>query len=306
MDKSAAYKKLERIRDLPTLPEIAMKVNRMLQEEEITIERLCETIEKDQAIVSRLLKLVNSAFFGLRSRVNTLSEAIAMLGFNSVRNVVVSVSVIEAFAGKTGDFDVKGYWKHSIATALTAKKLSELIHIGNPETCFLSGLLHDIGKIVLYQHFKEQFQDIMGLMSQQNISFMAAEKEADVLNHARIGGYLAERWQLPRALIDTIKFHHQCSNASSDQDMLMVVHTADILSNAFLAEIKDRKYISELDQSAAVKMKTAIRSMQDWLPGLAEEITSACRFFMGEESSISGVQSSKQKDEGKETGEEDL
>ncbi len=282
MDKIAAYKKLDRIRDLPTLPEIAMQVNRMLQEEDITIERLCETIEKDQAIVSRLLKLVNSAFFGLRSRVNTLSETISMLGFNSVRNVVVSVSVIEVFAGKTGDFDIKSFWKHSIATAMTAKKLSESTCIGNPEMCFLSGLLHDIGKIVLFQHFKEQFQLVMDLMSRQNITFMAAEKEADVLDHARIGAYLTERWQLPRSLIDTIKYHHLCGNAVSDQDMLLIVHTADILSNAFLAKTKNRKYISELDQTAADKMKTAIRYIQEWLPSLAEEINAACRFFMKE------------------------
>jgi putative nucleotidyltransferase with HDIG domain len=306
MDKSTALKKLERIRDLPTLPEIAMQVNRMLQEEEITIERLCETIEKDQAIVSRLLKLVNSAFFGLRSRVNTLSEAMAMLGFNSVRNVVVSVSIIEAFAGKTGDFDMKSHWKHSIATAMTAKKLSELTRLGNPEMCFLSGLLHDIGKIVLYQHFKEQFQQILDLMNRQNVSFIAAENEADVLDHARVGAYLAERWQLSRPLINTIKYHHQCERASSDQEMVMVVHTADVLSNAFLAKTKNRKYISELDQDAAGKMKTAIQSIKEWLPGLANEITSACRFFMGEEDRSNGAQDGIQMDAGKDPMDEDV
>jgi putative nucleotidyltransferase with HDIG domain len=283
MDKSAAYQQLERIRDLPTLPEIAMKVNRMLQEENITIERLRETIEKDQAIVTRLLKLVNSAFFGLRSRVNTLSEAIVMLGFNSVRNVVVSVSIIEAFAGKTGSFDMKSHWKHSIATAMTAKKLSELTHFGNPETCFLTGLLHDIGKIVLYQHFTEQFGRIAELMCQRNISFSTAEKETDVLDHSRIGAYLAEKWQLPRVLIDVIKHHHQCGKVSSDQDMLLIVHTADILSNAFLSETRNRQCLSELDQTAAARLKTPIRSINEWLPVLADEITSACRFFMGEE-----------------------
>lgn len=86
----------------------------------------------------------------------------------------------------------------------------------------------------------------------------------------------------------------------------MIVHTADILSNAFLAKIKNRKYISELNQAASAKMKTAIRSMQDWLPILAEEINSACRFFMGEESGTNEFQSEKQKDEGKETVEEGL
>ncbi|RJP80352.1 MAG: HDOD domain-containing protein, partial [Desulfobacteraceae bacterium] len=98
MDRLATLKKLERIQELPTLPDIAMQVNRMLEEAETTIEGLAEMIKKDQAIVSRLLKLVNSAFFGMRSRVNTLSEAVVMLGFNSVRNVVVSISVIEAFS----------------------------------------------------------------------------------------------------------------------------------------------------------------------------------------------------------------
>ncbi len=283
MDKLATLKKLERIRDLPTLPAIAMQVNRMLQEADITIEHLSEAIAKDQAIVSRLLKLVNSAFFGLRSRVNTLSEAIVMLGFNSVRNVVMSVSVIEIFAEKTGGFDIKNFWNHSVATAMTAKKLSESIGLGNPESCFLGGLLHDVGKIVLYQHFKDQFQLVVDLMQQENISFKAAETKADTLDHAAIGAYLAEKWQLPKALIDTIKYHHRCGKAASDQDMLMIVHTADILSNAFLAETKNRKYISELDPAAAGKMQTAIRAMKEWLPELSEEIASACRFFMGEE-----------------------
>ena len=143
MDAKNILKSLDQIEDLPTLPAVAMEVNKMLLDEDITISQLSGAIEKDQAMVSKILKLVNSAFFGLRGKISNISHAVVVLGFNTIRNVVVSISIINAFSIKEGldGFDIAEFWKHSVAVAVTSKYLAEKAGIHSADNCFVAGLL---------------------------------------------------------------------------------------------------------------------------------------------------------------------
>lgn len=289
MDIDAFLKKLESIKDLPTLPVIALQVNRMLMDPDTTVPALSETIKKDQAIVSKLLKLVNSAFYGARSQVGTVHEAVVRLGFNSVRNIVISVSVFDVFAinqEQSGGFNIEDFWKHSVGVAMISKYLSEQTGFQDPDDCFVSGLLHDIGLIVLVQYFPEIVDQMMTRVREDRISIYEAEKAFLSIRHNKIGELMARKWQLPAGICDTLKYHHLPIRRAVNPELLTLVHVADIIYGRFaISSINPQKdnrvpILSAVSAEAAKKIDKQFRYAEDWFPDLYEHITDACRFFM--------------------------
>ena len=282
MDSKTILKKLDRIDDLPTLPTIAMEVNKMLRNYDTSISKLAQTIEKDQAMVPRILKLVNSAFFGFQSKISSISHAVVLLGFNTVRNAVVSISIIDAFSGDKESlegFDITKFWNHSVAVAVISRYLAEKTRLQPLDDFFTGGLLHDIGKIVLFQHFQDLFKKVWISAKDNNLSFYDAEKKEIPITHARIGAYLAKKWQIPGSLVDVIQYHHALSKNAKDFNMLMTVHVADIIANSFMPGQKGKLDFSLIHPDAASAMKPQLESVSNWFPEVSPEIESACQFF---------------------------
>ncbi len=285
MDSRTFMKRLDRIDSLPTLPAIAMEVNNMLQDYNTSIKDLTKTIEKDQAVVPKILKLVNSAFFGLESKISNISRAIILLGYNTVRNAVISVSIIDMLSGEKGleGFDITDFWRHSISVAVTSKYLAEKTRLHSTEDAFTAGLLHDIGKVVLVQHFQEHFRKVWTSSKENGLSFYEAEKREGPVTHARIGGYLAKKWQMPEGMVDAIRRHHGLTKTANDLDLLMIVHVADMIVNCFVTDQKDSLDFSAIYPDAAKTMETSLNTVSDWFPQVSEEIESACNFFLDKE-----------------------
>lgn len=282
MDSKKLMKRLTQIDDLPTLPVIAMEVNKMLKDYEISIEKLSGVIEKDQAMVPRILKLVNSSFYGFKSRVANINRAIILLGFNTIRNAVVAVSIIEALAVKkpVEGFDIKEFWMHSVAVAVISKYLAGETRLNPPEDAFTGGLLHDLGKVILSQFFPELFRNVLIFARENNCSFYEAEKKEIYITHANIGTYMARKWKLPESLADTIRYHHALKKNVNDFNLLILVHTADTIANSFVNGKKEKPDLSLLYPDAAKKMKPQLDNLMEWFPEIQEEIESACRFFL--------------------------
>ncbi len=278
MDSQAFIKKLDNIQDIPTLPDIALKVNKMLEDYDTSISQLGEVVEKDQGIVSKIMKLVNSTFFGLRSKVRNIPHAIVLLGFNTVRNAVVSVSIIDSFdKGKiTEDFDIKDFWKHSISVAVTSRYLAEEAKVGSPDDCFIGGLLHDMGKVILVQHFPDVFNKIVASTKESKSSFFDVEKTECPFNHARIGGHLAKKWRLPEGLVDAIKGHHSVSTSATDFELLSIIHSADVIVNSHTNSSNG----AALFNGIPAPINTVLNAAPKWYPDVSEEIESACEFFL--------------------------
>jgi putative nucleotidyltransferase with HDIG domain len=284
VEETKILKQLDRIEDLPTLPAVAMEVNKMLLDYDTTINTLSNTIEKDQAMVSKILKLVNSAFFGLGGKISNISHAIVVLGFNTIRNAVVSISIIDAFSVQEGldGFDITNFWKHSLAVAVTNKHLAEKMGIHSADDCFVAGLLHDMGKIVLLQHFKDLFQKVWQAVTINNLSFYEAEKSRIPIDHARIGGYLARKWQLPAILIDAIQYHHTVKANGDEPNLPMIIHVADIIVNTYVKDSKNNLELSDIHPDVLTIMKNQLDTVSDWYPAVLLEIESACNFFLEE------------------------
>lgn len=283
MDSITVMKKLKSIEDLPTLPAIAMEVNTMLQDYDTSIRELTKTIEKDQAIVPRILKLVNSAFFGFKSKISSVDHAIVLLGFNTVRNAVVSIAIIDALSlkGELEDFDITIFWTHSIAVAVTSKYLAEKTRLQSPENSFTGGLLHDIGKVVLACHFQDFFKKVLTSMKDNSLSFYEAEVKEIPITHTQIGKYLANKWRLPDSLVDVIQYHHALNHGADDFDMLMIVHVADIIVNSLMADSKNSIDYSSIYPDAKKVMKSQLETSREWFRELMPEIESATQFFLG-------------------------
>jgi putative nucleotidyltransferase with HDIG domain len=284
MEAKSILKRLDQIEDLPTLPVVAMEVNKMLLDYDITINKLSVSIENDQAMVSKILKLVNSAFFGLRGKISTISHAIVVLGFNTIRNAVVSISIINAFSVKEGldGFDIADFWKHSVAVAVTSKYLAEKAGIHSADDCFVAGLLHDMGKLVLLQHFKDLFQKVWLAVKRSNQSFYEAEKSQIQIDHAWIGGYLAQKWQLPMPLVDAIRYHHDVRPDINDQSLLLIINTADIIANTYATDTENNLERPRIHPEALNVIGNELDTLSDWYPDVLLEIESACKFFLEE------------------------
>lgn len=218
---------------LPTLPYIVTTLTDLLRSPNTSAADVHKVIMKDQSLSSRILKLVNSAFYGFSERISSISHAIVILGFNTVKNIALTASVFDMFPTEgagAGGFDRKGFWVHSLACAGTARIIATKARIPNPEDIFVAGLLHDVGKIVLDQFVHEKFATIMQMVADENILIREAEiKVLDGINHSQIGALLATKWKLPSALVQIIAFHHRPEMGDQMMKAISCVHLADIL-----------------------------------------------------------------------------
>lgn len=225
---------LDSVEDLPTLPTIYGQISSMIRDPNTSVADVAKVIEKDQAITSKVLRLVNSSFFGFTRQVSTIRQAVVLLGFNNIRNTVLSISVFQSFKGAVeGEFDLRQFWKHSIATGVLTTFLDKRLKKGFQDETFVAGLLHDIGKIILNRYFHEEFEQALAHAQQNQETFYNSERAIIGFSHDEVGEYLADRWQLPFSLVESIAMHHQPANIRSNPTLVSLVH----LANAFSHEL---------------------------------------------------------------------
>jgi putative nucleotidyltransferase with HDIG domain len=274
-------KRIATIQELPTLSGVVVQVLSMLQDINTSAEELAGVVEKDQAIVPKLLKLVNSSFFGFSTTVSSVQHAVMLLGFNTVRNAVLSVEIINALELKRRieGFDIAKFWRHAISVAVISRYLDQETGKQYREDVFAAGLIHDIGKIVMAHYFTDRFEAVWKTMCQEKISFWEAEPKHFPIHHAAIGAQLADRWNLPPALREVVAHHHTGNKDSQDENIVLIVHTADALANQFM---EDELPVQEwpIIMAAREMLGKQIDSAPQWMPELQEEISSACEVLI--------------------------
>jgi len=285
MDAQAFFRELDSIPDIPTLRSTVVKINKMLQDYDTSIKELSSIIEKDQAIVAKILRLVNATFYGFRSEIRNIPHAIVVLGFNAVRNAVASVSIIKAFSQEKGleGFKTTNFWKHSIGVAVTSRYLSEQARLDLPEDCFVAGLLHDLGKVILAHYFTALFTRVWKLVQEDSLSFYEAEEKILPVNHAQIGGHLMEKWNFPATLIDSITYHHAFKTSVPNLNQLAILHTANSIVNRYKAGSAVTGGRSPINPEAKKILPRQIETVSEWFPSMSTEIDSACELFLAQE-----------------------
>ncbi|HFQ80616.1 MAG TPA: HDOD domain-containing protein [Desulfobacterales bacterium] len=215
---------LRETKNLPTLPGIVTKLTKMADDPDTTTEQMGKVISKDHILAAKLLKLVNSAFYGFPQRISSLSSAIILLGFNVVKSLIISASIFEVME----DQDVE-LWEHSLGCAVAAGVVARRLEISEPEEISTAGLIHDLGKVAVKMEFSKEYQAVNRLMAERGIAMREAEMEIMGINHAEVGGWLAKNWNLPIRLVEPISCHHTPEQAVNEPVSSAVVHFADIL-----------------------------------------------------------------------------
>ena len=285
MDEQQILKQLNRIRDIPTLPTIVFELNSLLDDPDASVASVCETIEKDQAIALKVLKLVNSAFYGFKSRVSDVRHALVLLGFIALHNVIISVSIINTLPRNIlfQDFKMDAFWRHSLAVAVTSKNISQKSGLGLPDNCFVGGLLHDVGKIILVQYFPDLFVKAWTYMQTESRSFHEAEQHELPTDHAVIGAHLAERWALPTGLIEAIRWHQNYHPEIPNANFVMIIYLANILVNSYDQNPDCEIEMATMHPNAVRFLMEQLEDIGDWYHHLTEEIEAAYSLFLDPE-----------------------
>ncbi len=198
------------ISELPTLPQVVTVILSLIDSPDSSAEDINKVMEKDPSLVGKILKLVNSAYYGLPNKVNSVRQAIVILGFSTVKSLAISASVFDMFdASRDMAFSREEFWTHSIATGCVSRMVGHREPGVDEEASFVAGLLHDIGKLVLDQYAPQEFDLIVNNAKSKGITFF--EAESDILqdtNHAEIGAWVAEQWKLSSELTEAIRHHH--------------------------------------------------------------------------------------------------
>ncbi len=200
---------LEKLNDIPTLPIVATKVTELINDPNSSSADIADVLKKDQVLTAKVLKLINSPYYGIPGEVTDVKRALAYLGFNTLAQLVLSVSVISLFSDKENNrFSLQDFWKHALGTAVASEVIAKKIGYAKPEECFTCGLLHDVGKIVMLQIAPNEFTKIINLTEKEKISFYESERRLEVPNHGYLGEYIANKWRLPMVIRMSIRYHH--------------------------------------------------------------------------------------------------
>ncbi len=208
-DQRNLEKAIARMGDLPAMPEVVTEVLRMTQDASTTMADVSEVIQRDPALTAKILRVSNSSYYGMRQHVGTVKLALVILGVRELRNIVLGISVFEALrTDKTGELLSRDFWRHSVMVAALAKKLGSALQLGFLGEDFIAGLLHDIGKMVLWRQLGDQYVDIFEESGGASEALCALEEDRLSFTHADAGAALAEHWNLPKTLSDALWYHH--------------------------------------------------------------------------------------------------
>lgn len=233
---NAEYQQLlNRLEDIPTLPVVAVKVNELINDPNSSASDIAEVLKKDQVLTAKILKLANSSYYAIPGGVNNVQRALAFLGFNTVAQLILGLSVLSVFSDfEDEDFSMIAFWKHALGTGVCSEILAKRLKYPKPEEAFTCGLLHDIGKLVLHEIDSDRLKKIIRETKKKECSFVDMEREWDLPGHSFLGEVIAKKWGLPQLICLCIRYHHfdvqkMDSILSSAKPMIYIVRLANTL-----------------------------------------------------------------------------
>ncbi len=224
---------------LVSLPHVCIRVNLMVDDPDHSAADIGAVIQQDASLTARLLKIANSPLYGFRSRVDTISRAVTVIGQRELRDLVFAVSAVRTFAQIPVELaNMASFWRHSIFTGIVAKLLAQECGVLHTERLFVAGLLHDLGELLIFHKMPELAQKALRRSIALDEPLHLAERTLMGFDHGAVGGALATLWELPPALLGAIRFHHEPDAAPGGLEAALI-HLAN--SIAHLAEAPDQR-----------------------------------------------------------------
>ncbi|MDH5517674.1 MAG: HDOD domain-containing protein [Gammaproteobacteria bacterium] len=224
--------------ELVTLPEICLKVTKMVEDPDVTVDDIGKVISQDPSLTLKILKLSNSAMYGFEHRIDTVTRAITLIGTRQVRDLVLAASAFDTFKGISNSLiTMEDFWYHSILCGLAANQLTKICGLRNADGLFVAGLLHDIGQLIEFNQMPEQSQQaiLLTMEGPEEYELFQAEDKLIGFNHMDVGERIAESWKLPPYMKNCIGYHHHPADAPDFKQEVSIVHIANTI--AVLAEL---------------------------------------------------------------------
>lgn len=221
---------LRSVKELPALPAVVLELIQSFGDSHVSAEQLAVKISHDQAIAAKTLRIANSSFYGLPRQVTSIAEATAILGLRTLRSVATSAGLVGAFAkSRCQGFDFDAFWRHSIGTALTCRALARCTRL-DEDAAFTLGLVHDIGRLVLVSSYEEEYAQAIAYHSEHDCLMHAAERHHFGVDHAEVGGVIAEHWHFAPEIVNAIACHHRPPSTPA-RGLSDLVHVADNIAH---------------------------------------------------------------------------
>ncbi|MGA6925362.1 MAG: HDOD domain-containing protein, partial [Desulfosarcina sp.] len=224
------FDRLSTLKNLPTLPHILLKLFELCNQDSVNLDEIAAVVGKDPSLSTKILKLVNSAYFGLTQKVQDIGQAVILVGTSGIKNMAICACVYEAFPEprKSGIFNLKAFWWHSLRCAFLSKNIATEIKCDPADAAFISGLLHDIGKMVLWVNWNAAYEEILADSKNDHESLMAGEARLGA-THSQVGAWLLNRWNFQASVSDPVRYHHE--------DPARIAHALPLTQIIFVANL---------------------------------------------------------------------
>jgi putative nucleotidyltransferase with HDIG domain len=218
--------------ELVSLPDVFVRVNELVNNPHASAADIGQAVEQDAALTARLLKIVNSPYYGFPSSIDTISRAITIIGIQDLHDLVLATATVGTLSKIDSErINIEKFWRHSLYCAVISKILAEHLHENSTERMFVTGLLHDIGTLVMYQAIPDECSQAIELAKETGQDVHAAEKSIIGFSHNEVGAELATRWNLPGNIIEVIRHHHEPEQANSHPLDVALIHIANFITN---------------------------------------------------------------------------
>jgi putative nucleotidyltransferase with HDIG domain len=263
------------VHHLPSLPAVVVELLESVDREDVNAEALADKIALDQALAARALKVANSPFYGLQSKVATIQDATVILGLRQVRSLVTAAAVTGAFSFSSASwFDPRRFWQHCVGVALCARALAAEVGLSE-DGAFTAGLLHDIGRLVLVTCFPEEYRQVALYRKKHDCYPLTAERDILGLDHASVGKALAERWRFAPAIQEAVALHHAPEEVTGDS-LAGIVHVADVMAHALDLCPRDDELVPALSSVAWNRLGISWPRFKELLVQVEDQFEDVC------------------------------
>jgi HD-like signal output (HDOD) protein len=261
---------------------LILEIEAALRSPQCSLSMIGDTIEKDVDLTARLLRFANSAYCGFSTKLSTVAEAISLIGIQQVQDLLTASSVIERFAGVSSEFvSVQSFWQHSLATGIGARLIAMEGRLPKPDRLFVAGLLHDIGRLVLFLQTPRQAEKIFRLYQSERMLLREAEVRVLGFDHQNVAEALLHSWKYPPTLVMAVGYHHQPCGCEAAKVEASVVHLADHLVNAMRVGNSGEKFVPPLNPQAWTALGLQPDVLAHVVNGIDEQFEAVAEMFLG-------------------------
>jgi len=265
-----------------SLPTIFVKLDEAINSPRSTNKDLARIISEDTAMAARLLRIANSAMYNFPAKIDTVSHAITVIGINQLRDLVLACSVIRLFDNLPSTaVSMESFWRHSIGCGIASRVLAGLRREANVERYFVTGLLHDIGRLIMFTELSSEYSLVLAERDKHSELLFKMEQQLLDFDHAKLGGLLLQAWQLPERITEAVACHHAPSKAKKFPIETAVIHAADVIANALRLGTSGEKYVPPISVQAWEAIGLPASAIATVIEQLALQYNDAVTFILG-------------------------